>query len=41
MIELAGLVIGTNSVTAFIVGLLTIRYQRKKVKGEAQWLGIL
>lgn len=35
MIELAGLVIGTNSVTAFIVGLLTIRYQRKKVKGEA------
>lgn len=35
IIELAGLIIGTNGLTAFIVSLLTIRYERKKIKGEA------
>ena len=35
MLEIAGLIIGTNGLTAFIVSLLTIRYVRKKAKGEA------
>ena len=35
ILELGGLIIGTNGLTAFIVSLLTIRYERRKIKGEA------
>lgn len=35
IIELVSLFIGTGGLTGFIVALLTIRYDRKKAKGEA------
>ena len=35
IIELAGVIIGTNSITGLLVGLLTIRYRRRKEEGES------
>lgn len=35
IIELVTLIVGTNSLTGLIVGLVTIRYQRRKQEGEA------
>jgi septal ring factor EnvC (AmiA/AmiB activator) len=33
--EIIALMVGTNGLTAFVVSLLTIRYERRKAKGEA------
>lgn len=35
IIELATLIIGTNSITGLIVGVVTIRYRRRKEEGES------
>lgn len=35
IIELVTLIVGTNSLTGLVVGLVTIRYQRRKQEGEA------
>lgn len=35
LIELAGLIIGTNSITGVIVCLVTLRYRRRKEEGES------
>lgn len=36
ILQLVGIVIGTNSVVGFIVALITIKYQKSKVQGEAR-----
>jgi chromosome segregation ATPase len=35
ILQLVGIVIGSNSVVGFIVALITIKYQKSKVQGEA------
>jgi hypothetical protein len=35
IIELATIIVGTNSITGVIVGLVTIRYRRRKEEGES------
>jgi gas vesicle protein len=35
ILQLVGIVLGSNSVVGFIVALITIKYQKSKVQGEA------
>ena len=35
LIQLIGIIIGSNSIVGFTVALITIKYQKKKVQGEA------
>lgn len=35
LMQLIGIVLGSNSIVGFIVALITIKYQKKKVQGEA------
>lgn len=35
LIQLIGIVLGSNSIVGFVVALITIKYQKKKVQGEA------
>lgn len=35
LMPLIGIVLGSNSIVGFIVALITIKYQKKKVQGEA------
>ena len=35
LIQLIGIVLGSNSIVGFIVALITVKYQKKKVQGEA------
>ena len=34
-IQLIGIMLGSNSIVGFVVALITIKYQKKKVQGEA------
>ncbi len=36
IIEIAAMILGGSGLTGFLVGLLTIRYERRKIKGEAR-----
>ena len=35
LMQLIGIVLGSNSIVGFIVALITVKYQKKKVQGEA------
>jgi hypothetical protein len=35
IVQLIGIMLGSNSIVGIVVALITIKYQKKKVQGEA------